>query len=259
MTFSTLKSTVAILALTAGAAIAQSEAVTNEEMKPTSEMNQAESHAEDAMDSAENTLENTGEAISDTADATMEGAEDAAQATGDAMDDAAEATADTAEDAAEATEEVANDTAEATEDAAESAQTELSDEDGTMSGDVASDASNADTQMQMDGEMHTSLASMTVGDLLGKNVIEANGETIGEVDYVVMDQGKLSAVIGIGGFLGLGEYTVAVPVSELQIAAEDEDALKLTRWTETELENQPEFDETNAESLPEETSIATAS
>lgn len=259
MTFSTLKSTVAILALTAGAAIAQSESVTDEEMTPNTELSQAESHAEDAAESAENTLENTGEAIGDAANATAEGAENAAEATGEAIDDAAEATADTAGNAMDATEEMANDAAEATENAADSAATEMSEETEEMNNEVATDGTTATPDAQAGDEINPTLASMTVGDLLGKDVIEANGETIGEIDYIVVDGGKLSAVIGIGGFLGLGEYTVAIPVSELEPSAEDENALKLTRWTESELESQPEFDESGVESLPEDMSIAMAS
>ena len=60
---------------------------------------------------------------------------------------------------------------------------------------------------------------MTVGDLVGKTVYQPDGDKIGDVDYIVGDAGGAYAVIGIGGFLGLGEYTVALPLSELNYDA----------------------------------------
>ena len=44
-----------------------------------------------------------------------------------------------------------------------------------------------------------------------------DGEAIGEVDYVIEGENGLEAVIGIGGFLGLGEYTVALPLSDFEL------------------------------------------
>lgn len=54
--------------------------------------------------------------------------------------------------------------------------------------------------------------------LIGTRVMGANNENIGEINDVLMDQsGKVHAVvIGVGGFLGLGEKDVAVPVTALQ-------------------------------------------
>jgi sporulation protein YlmC with PRC-barrel domain len=254
MTFSTLKSTVAVIALTASAAIAQQQAEDSADPGAASEMTKAETHSEDAVESAGETLEAAGDATSDAADATVEGVENAADATGEAVEDAAEATTDAAGNAVDEAQEMASDAAEATEEAADAAETELSQDTAETSGTQMTD--DATDMTATDDALHASISGMTVGDLLGKDVIEANGEEIGEIDYVVMEEGKLSAVIGIGGFLGLGEYTVAIPVNEFQAAPDNADALKLTRWTETELENQPEFDETGAESLPEETPVS---
>ncbi|MBY5933444.1 PRC-barrel domain-containing protein [Tateyamaria omphalii] len=94
---------------------------------------------------------------------------------------------------------------------------------------------------------------MTVADLLGMNVVSANDEVIGEIDYVVNSLDGQAAVIGIGGFLGLGEYTVAIDVNEFEITEDEQ--LKLSQYTEAELEALPEFDETGVESLPDETPI----
>ena len=54
--------------------------------------------------------------------------------------------------------------------------------------------------------------------LKGLNVYNNSNEKIGDIREVVVDRdGKVEAVvIGVGGFLGLGERDVAVPFSALQ-------------------------------------------
>lgn len=58
-----------------------------------------------------------------------------------------------------------------------------------------------------------------VSDLQGKAVYDANGESIGEINDVVVSQdGSVNAVIiGVGGFLGIGEKDVAVNTAALQL------------------------------------------
>jgi ribosomal 30S subunit maturation factor RimM len=54
-------------------------------------------------------------------------------------------------------------------------------------------------------------------NLMNANVISATGEDIGSVDDVLMDnQGRVLAIIvGVGGFLGIGQRDVAIPVDAL--------------------------------------------
>lgn len=100
----------------------------------------------------------------------------------------------------------------------------------------------------------TSLEGMTVGDVLGMKVTDPTFAEIGDIDYIVPDGESASAVIGIGGFLGLGEYTVALPISDFIYDAEQR-VLVLHTDKET-LKTHPEFDESGAESLPDETPVA---
>lgn len=100
----------------------------------------------------------------------------------------------------------------------------------------------------------TSKADMTVGDVIGMFTYDPDGRRIGEIDYVVMQPDGLSAVIGIGGFLGLGEYTVAMQFEKFDLRP---DGLGfMLDATKDALKAVPEFDESGAESLPAETSIA---
>jgi hypothetical protein len=57
--------------------------------------------------------------------------------------------------------------------------------------------------------------------LIGTRVVSANNETIGDVNDVLIDRnGTAQAiVIGVGGFLGVGEKDVAVPFSALEFAS----------------------------------------
>ena len=244
MKLTTLKTTVAALALTAGTAFAADNATGSASADVSADTGAVSADAtRDADVNAEtgsmtDTADTAGETLKKTGEAAVDTAEDVADATADAASDAAEATAETASDAADAAEETAEDATEAAGDAVEDTAADV---DATVDSQADIATSTADAGMAFSG--------MVAGDLIGMEVIEANGETVGEIDYVVRQADGLAAVIGIGGFLGLGEYTVAVPLDEFSRSPEGE--LKLNTWTEAELEAQPEFDETGVESLPE--------
>ena len=54
--------------------------------------------------------------------------------------------------------------------------------------------------------------------ILGKDVYNDAGDKIGEIDDLIVAPNKsLSyAIVGVGGFLGVGEHQVAVPVSKFK-------------------------------------------
>ncbi|KRD64342.1 PRC-barrel domain-containing protein [Ensifer sp. ENS10] len=89
---------------------------------------------------------------------------------------------------------------------------------------------------------------------MGQTVYNAGDESIGEInDLIIKKNGAVeAAVIGVGGFLGLGEKNVAVPFDRIAIAEQpNTDALKLTT-TETAdtLKAAPEF-KTKAQQVAE--------
>lgn len=57
-------------------------------------------------------------------------------------------------------------------------------------------------------------------DLIGTRVVSANNESIGDINDVVMDRSGqvMAVVVGVGGFLGIGEKDVAVPFGSLEFA-----------------------------------------
>lgn len=58
--------------------------------------------------------------------------------------------------------------------------------------------------------------------LRGLSVYNTNNERIGEIDELLVDNsGKIqAAVIGVGGFLGIGEHRVAVPLDQMTFVNE---------------------------------------
>lgn len=87
---------------------------------------------------------------------------------------------------------------------------------------------------------------MTSEDLENTTVYGANDENVGEIESLVVgDDGKVGeVVINVGGFLGLGEKSVAVTFDELQILQESggDDLRIYIDSTEEALEAQPEFE-----------------
>jgi ribosomal 30S subunit maturation factor RimM len=56
-------------------------------------------------------------------------------------------------------------------------------------------------------------------NLIGQNVKNASGDTIGEIDNIIIgaEDKALHAIISVGGFLGIGDKLVAVPFDQLKI------------------------------------------
>jgi hypothetical protein len=66
--------------------------------------------------------------------------------------------------------------------------------------------------------------------LIGTRVVNAANETVGDVNEVVLTKdGKVAAVIlGVGGFLGMGEREVAISFSAIKMSRDQSNNLILT-------------------------------
>jgi len=71
--------------------------------------------------------------------------------------------------------------------------------------------SNVNTAVHRDGEWRSS-------KLIGLNVYNDNNDKIGDIQELIVDKsGKIdNVVLGVGGFLGMGEHYVAVPMEKLK-------------------------------------------
>jgi sporulation protein YlmC with PRC-barrel domain len=80
---------------------------------------------------------------------------------------------------------------------------------------------------------------------IGQSVYNGQNESIGSVNDLIMkkDGGIVAAVIGVGGFLGIGEKNVAVPMEKVTVAQNAQDgSVKLTTSETAEsLKAAPEF------------------
>ena len=82
--------------------------------------------------------------------------------------------------------------------------------------------------------------------LIGASIYGPDDKSIGDVnDVLIANDGKVNAVvIGVGGFLGVGEKNVAVPFEKLSVIRKPHSASidKITvSYTKDELKNAPKF------------------
>ncbi|TYC51340.1 PRC-barrel domain containing protein [Rhodobacterales bacterium] len=106
---------------------------------------------------------------------------------------------------------------------------------GALAADNASmnkDANDQQAQGVMEFELHTLAPDATTGilasNMIGKYVMNGtndDAESIGDINDVVINRdGEVRAVIvGVGGFLGIGEKDVAVDFDRLSFVSDDED------------------------------------
>jgi sporulation protein YlmC with PRC-barrel domain len=94
---------------------------------------------------------------------------------------------------------------------------------------------------------------------IGQPVYNASDESIGEINDVIFskDGSVEAAIIGVGGFLGIGEKNVGVPLDTITVAEiPDSDDLKLTTAETAEtLKAAPEF-KTKSQQIAEQNATA---
>jgi sporulation protein YlmC with PRC-barrel domain len=125
-----------------------------------------------------------------------------------------------------------------TDQAATAEQPAASTEAPATSGQAATDQATTPAQ-QPSGDM---LASK----LIGTTVVSIDNQNIGEINDIVIDvenQEAAQAIIGVGGFLGIGEKNVAVELNRLNVRTD----ANTNSWTvvldttEDELKQMPEY------------------
>lgn len=221
--------------------------------------------AQQAGEAVEDAAQATGQAVEETAEAAGEAAdqaaetvevevEEAAQETGQAVDEAADETAEavegTAAEAAQETEEAAQAIeGETTEVEVEVVEPEDEGEMAASEGEMAEpEGEMAETEeavqpvegtIVMQGEN-----SILASDLMDSTVFNAAGDSVGDIeDAIISLDGTVEGVVlGVGGFLGIGEKQVAVELQQISVQADaDGEPRLLIDTTRDALENAPEF------------------
>jgi sporulation protein YlmC with PRC-barrel domain len=88
-----------------------------------------------------------------------------------------------------------------------------------------------------------------VSEIIGTTVTDSRGETLGEIDDLVLSSaGRIEAVVAVGGVLGIGERLIAVPVDDLMIENVSNDAgeerevrVRIDMTAQQLIEANPEF------------------
>jgi sporulation protein YlmC with PRC-barrel domain len=85
--------------------------------------------------------------------------------------------------------------------------------------------------------------AVTVTDWYKQDVFDGNDNKIGQIKDVLVDQsGKIDTlIIGVGGFLGIGEKDVAVPFQEVKANMKDNKVHLVMDATKDSLKNAPGF------------------
>lgn len=91
-----------------------------------------------------------------------------------------------------------------------------------------------------------SATQISANTFIGQSVYTSSDDSIGEINDLIIEEkgGIVAAVIGVGGFLGIGEKDVAVPMSKITVTRDADDAneLRLTTMETAEtLKAAPEF------------------
>ena len=89
---------------------------------------------------------------------------------------------------------------------------------------------------------------VSVGEVLGAPVVNDKGDEVGEIKDVVMKDNTYYAVLAVGGFLGIGDKNVAIPLDELKLGADE--AYLMSAQTEEQLEAMPAYEATQYEPAP---------
>jgi sporulation protein YlmC with PRC-barrel domain len=91
--------------------------------------------------------------------------------------------------------------------------------------------------------------AMTPSDIIGLDIINERGESMGVVDDVVTDvqRNNVYALVSVGGFLGIGAREIVLPFEQIQVTSENE--LLIAGMTYNDLSQLPEYEASSYRSV----------
>ncbi|HEX5796367.1 MAG TPA: PRC-barrel domain-containing protein, partial [Geminicoccaceae bacterium] len=98
-------------------------------------------------------------------------------------------------------------------------------------------------ELQETAAVESPLAAMPASDVIGADVVNAEGETVADIVDLVKRTGEdqLYAVLSVGGFLGIGDKKVVVPINDLDVTQDGQ--IVMANASEDELKNMPQYEE----------------
>ena len=87
-------------------------------------------------------------------------------------------------------------------------------------------------------------------EIIGRKVVNQRGETLGKIEELVVQPQKkeVHAVISVGGFLGIGDHDVVVPMKDLSVTPDN--VTLISQQTKEDLKTLPKYDENKWQDLP---------
>ena len=107
-------------------------------------------------------------------------------------------------------------------------------------------ATTETSSMASSSKYFTADHQVRVSKVVGASVYNDQNQSVGSVDDLLMgdsDHKAATAVISVGGFLGMGSKLVSVPFDQLKI---ENDRIVMPGATKASLEGMPEYHYTNA-------------
>jgi len=85
------------------------------------------------------------------------------------------------------------------------------------------------------------LAGVTADELIGMNVVDAAGDNVGSINDLLFgsDNQVDHAIVDVGGFLGFGAKSVAIPIEEITVSPDQDQVV--TNMTREQLDAMPEW------------------
>lgn len=112
---------------------------------------------------------------------------------------------------------------------------------GLPSNSLANESKYKDSLSYSEYRTVKGMYQLRASDVIGATVVNADEEAIGEIDDLFFSSQKnsITAVVSVGGFLGLGDKLVTVPYQDLRISS-DGDSVYLNT-SKAALEKKPAF------------------
>jgi putative membrane protein len=115
----------------------------------------------------------------------------------------------------------------------------------TAAGEQAQPVTGAASKQPSDTEQQ---GWVSIGEMLGEPVVNEQGDEVGEIQDVVMKDNTYFAVLAVGGFLGIGDKDVAIPLDDLKLG--EDEAYLMSAQTEEQLEAMPSYEATDYQPAP---------
>jgi hypothetical protein len=269
----TLLTSVALGAMFAGAAFTN-PAITDSIVGPAAAQTQPAPGADATTDQPAETMDDATDSMGEAADDAGDAASDAAEDAADTVDNEMEPDADIEDGDEVSPVTTTGDTNDANDgtvddaDASQEADEMLSDTDDTTTPDAGAAAPMTDDSASMDapsGEMFITMQEeneVSANTYVGQSLYNMEDESIGEITDLIFsdDGGARTAVVGVGGFLGIGQKDVGVNFDMITIEQQPDstDVRLVIEATREDLENAPEYMDLDDQAAEQDAEMAPA-